>query len=237
MPAPERTPPDALPLLRDGDLTVHGRMPWSSNGTFFATVAHEGDAMDAVYKPVRGERALWDFPPGLFRREVAAFELSEALGWGLVPETVARDGPFGFGSAQRFAPSDFSQHYFTLLELPERHRELQAICALDLLMNNADRKSGHCLLGEDGRIRAIDHGLCFHADPKLRTVIWDFGGSPIPEELVSDVARLAGSLPASMAALLSEEELSALRQRAEALLRSPRFPHPRSSRAYPWPLV
>ena len=115
----------------------------------------------AVYKPARGERPLWDFPPGLYRRELAAYLLSEALGWGLVPPTILRDGPLGEGSLQLFVPADFEQHYFTLLERPEHHDALQAICLFDLLANNADRKSGHCLLGRGRPLWAIDHGLAF----------------------------------------------------------------------------
>ena len=140
-------------------------MPWSSNGTYLVRVCHDGQESRAVYKPVHGERPLWDFPPGLYLREVAAYELSEALGWGLVPETVVRDGPLGTGSLQRFVPADFQQHYFTLLERPEQHDALKATCTFDLVANNADRKGGHCLLGEDGRLWSVDHGLCFHADP------------------------------------------------------------------------
>ena len=131
----------------------------------------------AIYKPVRGERPLWDFPSGLHRREVAAWELSEYLGWHLVPPTIMRDGPFGEGSLQLFVAADFEQHYFTLYEgRADLHDALRRMCAFDLLANNTDRKSGHCLLGLDGRIWGIDHGLCFAEDFKLRTVIWEFGG-------------------------------------------------------------
>jgi uncharacterized repeat protein (TIGR03843 family) len=212
-------------------------MPWSSNGTYLVQVCFEGQSMRAVYKPVRGERPLWDFPPGLYRREVAAYVVSEALGWGLVPDTVVRDGPLGHGSLQRFMPADFQQHYFTLLEFPEHHDALQAICAFDLLANNADRKGGHCLLGEDGRLWSVDHGLCFHADPKLRTVMWDFEGQPLPENLVPDLARLAVALPDELDELLDSDERDALAARAAALVKRPVFPPARSNRPYPWPLV
>ena len=212
-------------------------MPWSSNGTYLVQVCLEGEAMRAVYKPVRGERPLWDFPPGLYRREVAAYVVSEALGWRLVPETVLRDGPLGPGSLQRFVPADFEQHYFTLLEYPEHHDALQAICTFDLVANNADRKGGHCLLGEDGHLWSVDHGLCFHADPKLRTVMWDFEGQPLPEPLVADLASLAVSLPEELSNLLEGEECEALATRAAALVRRPVFPAARSGRPYPWPLV
>ena len=127
---------------------------------------------------------------------MAAYELSEALGWGLVPRTVLRaEGPLGEGSLQEFVHADFEQHYFTLYEDEQYHDQLRAICAFDLLANNTDRKSGHCLLGRDGRIYAIDNGLSFHHEFKLRTVIWEFGGEPVPAPLLEDVTRLADDGP------------------------------------------
>ena len=234
---PERPQVDAVALLREGDVEVEGRMPWSSNGTYLVEVCKDGAAMRAVYKPVRGERPLWDFPDGLYRREVAAYVVSEALGWRLVPETVLCEGPLGPGSLQRFVDADFSQHYFTLLEFPEHLDALKAICTFDLLANNADRKGGHCLLGTDGHIWSVDHGLCFHLDPKLRTVMWDFEGMPIPDRLVSDLARFAVSLPAELNGLLEDEEIEALAARAAAIVKRPAFPPARSARPYPWPLV
>ncbi len=234
----ERSPaPDVLTLLQAGDVAVKGRLPWSSNGTFLVELCLDERTQAAVYKPARGERPLWDYPSGLYRREVAAYVVSEALGWSLVPETIARDGPLGPGSFQRFVPARFEEHYFTLLERPEHHDALKAICAFDLLVNNGDRKSGHCLLGEDGRLWGIDHGLCMHDEPKLRTVIWDFGGQPVPEALVEDASRLAVSPPAALAGLVSPAELDALVARASAVARRPVFPQAHSSRAYPWPLV
>jgi len=236
-PAERASAPDALTLLRTGDMAVKGRLPWSSNGTFLVELCLDGQTGAAVYKPVRGERPLWDYPSGLFRREVAAYMVSEALGWGLVPETVVRDGPLGPGSLQRFVPADFREHYFTLLERPEHHDALRRICVFDMLINNGDRKSGHCLLGEDGRIWAIDHGLCLHDEPKLRTVIWDFADEPVPEALVGDASRLALSPPKELSGLVSADEVDALVARAERLVRRPVFPVVRSDRAYPWPLV
>jgi len=234
----ERSPaPDALTLLAAGDIAIKGRLPWSSNGTFLVELCLDGHTGKAVYKPARGERPLWDYPSGLYRREVGAYVVSEALGWSLVPETVVRDGPLGPGSLQRFVPAHFDEHYFTLLERPEHHDALRAICVFDLLVNNGDRKSGHCLLGEDGRLWGIDHGLCLHDEPKLRTVIWDFAGQPVPEALLADASRLAVSPPESLAGLVSPEELDALVARAAALVRRPVFPQVRSGRAYPWPLV
>ena len=213
-------------------------MPWSSNGTFLVEITGDDGCMLGVYKPGRGERPLWDFPRGLYRREAAAWVLSEQLGWGLVPETIVRDGPLGEGSVQRFVEADFEQHYFTLYDDPARHDELRRICAFDLLANNTDRKSGHCLLGHDGRIWAIDNGLCFHPDPKIRTVIWEFGGEPVPGALLDDVARVVGELPGGLVPLLDDEEVDGVRRRGEYLLRRRRFPEADpTGRAYPWPLV
>jgi uncharacterized repeat protein (TIGR03843 family) len=213
-------------------------MPWSSNGTYLVHLCLGEQEGAAIYKPLRGERPLWDYPSGLYRREVAVYAVSEALGWGLVPETVLReDAPFGEGSLQRFVTAHFEEHYFTLLERPELHDALKAICLFDLIVNNGDRKSGHCLLGEEGRIWAIDHGLCLHDEPKLRTVIWDFAGQPLPPERVDDVARLAVSPPPALAGLLAPEEIDALSTRAAAIVRRPVYPRVTSARAYPWPLV
>jgi len=171
-------------LLREGDMEVHGRIAGSSNATLLVTCRSGPDELMAVYKPVQGERPLWDFPGGLFRREVAAYELSEALGWGLVPMTVDRvNGPYGQGSIQRFVHEDGGDHYFTLRDDPQWHPTLQRMCAFDVVANNADRKSGHVLLAED-RLWAIDNGLCFNEEDKLRTVIWDFGGQPLEPEVI-----------------------------------------------------
>ena len=237
MPEDER-PPDPLRLLREGELAVRGRLPWASNATFIVDICLDGHEGVGVYKPRRGERPLWDFPPGLDRREVAAWELSEALGWGVVPPTVIRDGPLGPGSIQWFVEADFEQHYFTLVEDERHHDALRTICAFDLLANNTDRKSGHCLLGLDGRIWAIDNGLCFHEDFKLRTVIWEFGGEPIPPGARRDAADLVGrGLPPSLAELLDRDEQAALLHRAEAMADTAVFPVDHTGRRYPWPLV
>jgi uncharacterized repeat protein (TIGR03843 family) len=228
----------AVDVLARGALTVKGRLPWSSNATFLVEAELDGATALGVYKPERGERPLWDFPRGLYRRELAAWHLSQALGWGLVPPTLERDGPHGPGSVQLFVPADFEQHYFTLREDTRHHDRLRRICAFDLIANNADRKSGHCLLGEDGAIYAIDNGLCFHVEPKLRTVIWEFGGEPLPPALLEDLERFAAApLPRALAALLAEDERRVLRKRVRALLSAGRFPSETGGHGYPWPLV
>ncbi len=200
-------------LLRTSGVSVAGRLPWSSNLTFLVTLDPVGPepVVHAVYKPGRGERSLWDFPDGLYRREVVAYVLSEALGWGLVPPTVERfDGPFGPGSLQLFVAADYEQHYFTLFDAGGREAALRTVCAFDVVANNADRKSGHVLEGPDGRLWAIDHGLCFHQQPKLRTVIWDFAEESVPTGLLDDLTRLASDLPAELEGLLSASERAAL---------------------------
>ncbi|HWH34955.1 MAG TPA: SCO1664 family protein [Acidimicrobiales bacterium] len=228
---------DRLRLLGEGEVALKGRMPWSTNQTFLVAVAGDGQEMLAVYKPGRGERPLWDFPGGLYRREVAAWALSELLGWGIVPETVLRDGPLGEGSLQRFVDADFSQHYFTLFEDGANHDALRRICLFDLLANNTDRKGGHCLVGE-GQLWGIDNGLCFHPEPKVRTVIWEFAGEAVPAPWLGDVERLVRALPGPLAGLLDSSELAGLRHRAEAVLDHPSFPEPDPvGHCYPWPLV
>lgn len=242
----EHLPPDDAPtderqlaeVLEHGELEVVGRMPWSSNGTFLCDARCGDDTVRAIYKPRRAERPLWDFPSGLDHREVAAYELSEALGWGLVPRTVLRDGPLGVGSVQQFVEADFEQHYFTLYEDESTHDALRAMCAFDLIGNNTDRKSGHVLLGTDGRIRGIDHGLMFHHEFKLRTVIWEFGGEPVPDHLLGDAAALVErGLPDALAALLDPFERDAVLTRARALVDAGCFPIDQTGRRYPWPLV
>jgi len=213
-------------------------MPWSTNAIFLCDVTLGEAAALAVYKPERGERPLWDFPPGLFKREVAAYELSRALGWALVPPTVEREGPLGAGSLQLYVPADLEQHYFTLREDPAHRDRLERICVFDLVANNADRKSGHCLLGEDGVIYAIDNALTFHAESKLRTVIWEFGGEAIPGELLRDLQRfLDTGLPEPLDELLDLAERQALLARAAGVMEHGHFPVDTTGHRYPWPLV
>jgi uncharacterized repeat protein (TIGR03843 family) len=206
--------------------------------TFLVDVSLDGVQTPAVYKPGRGERALWDFPPGLFRREVAAYLVSEALGWRLVPPTLAREGPLGPGSVQRFVDADPDHHYFTVSGDPAHRDRLRRLCLFDLLTNNADRKSGHCLLGRDGVVWAIDNALTFHADFKLRTVIWHFAGQRIPEAWLTDVQRLlVGPLSPALTSLLTAEEIEALHGRGEALIEAGRFPRDPGPGFHPWPPV
>lgn len=236
-------PDPSLTLLSTGSLELKGQFTWGSNYTFLVQVTQGERTCGAVYKPERGERPLWDFPEGtLARREVAAYAVSRALGLELVPPTVLRaDGPAGPGSLQLYVDADPERHYFAFSE-SEKQR-LRPVALFDLLINNADRKGGHVLLGESDHLWLIDHGVCFHADDKLRTVIWDFVGEPIPRELLASLRKArqsldeGGSLHTELSGLLSAEEIDALRARADRLLRSKRFPPPGVGRPYPWPLV
>ncbi|MCI0344036.1 MAG: SCO1664 family protein [Chloroflexi bacterium] len=229
-------------LLSTGDLTPVGLLPGASNDTFLATVSDGELSTYAVYKPRRGEAPLWDFPDGtLYLREMAAFVVSRALGWDQVPPTVVRDGPLGIGMAQLFIEHDPAEHFLTLA--PAHPDVFRRVAAFDLVINNADRKSGHCLLqlGSE-RIWIVDHGVAFHPSPKLRTVIWDYAGEPIPPALQADLSRFVGELDGGAGAgplrpLLHEEELVAMRARLEALLRGGIYPEPGPGRPYPWPPI
>ena len=190
---------DAELVLTSGEIEILGRMPWSSNATFLVDITHEDQLVQGVYKPHQGERPLWDFPSGLYKREVAAYELSEALGWSMIPPTVLRDGPLGIGSVQLFIPCDFELHYFHFLEDPAHHLTLQRFCAFDIAANSTDRKGGHIVADAQNHLWGIDNGLTFHAEFKLRTVIWDWASEPIPDEIRADLATFAenGSLSRS----------------------------------------
>jgi len=237
--APHLSAAEWLDVLHAGDVTISGRLPWSSNYSFLARVSLDGVSVNAVYKPGKGERHLWDFGRDLFRREIAAYELSCALGLGLVPETVLRlDGPLEEGSLQRFVDADFSQHYFSLFEEGGHEERLRELAGFDLLANNADRKSGHVLIDRDGAIWGIDNGLCFHPEPKLRTVIWEFAGDRLPQRIIEACEVVAEGAPERLSPHISADERRALCIRAQKLLRAPRFPKPADDyRAYPWPLV
>jgi len=231
----------ARAFLAEGDLELLGRIPWASNATLLARVRHRELEGLAVYKPVRGERPLWDFPPGtLYRREVAAYLVSEQLGWRLVPPTLVREGPLGVGSLQLYVDADAEVTAFELLAAG--NAALPRIAAFDVVTNNADRKAGHCLMGEDERVWAIDHGVCFHTEPKLRTVLWDLAGHPLEAADVADLEALAaaaagGGLAEHLAELLAADEIAAVAERSLGLARAGRLPAPGSGRAYPWPLV
>jgi len=237
MPTDELT---RLSILQTATVEIEGRMPWSSNATFRCFLLdHEAQQLgQAIYKPLQGERPLWDFEPGLHRREVAAYRLSAATGLGLVPPTVLRDGPVGEGSLQWYVDADHQQHYFTLYEnRTDLHGRLVEFAFFDLLANNTDRKSGHVLIDADDGLWGIDHGLCFSADTKIRTVIWEFGGDDIPAHLLEIARRISEQVPDEVAELLADDEVEALRERAAWLLDRGTFPVDRTGRAYPWPLV
>ena len=226
-------------LLERGEIEVLGLMPWSSNGTYLVQVRRGEDQAPAIYKPERGERPLWDFPGALWKREVATYELSSSLGFDLVPTTVARvSAPIGRGSVQAFVPARFAEHYFTIRERPELSATLRTLCAFDLIANSADRKGGHCLIDDDDRIWAIDNGLTFHEEFKVRTVLWDFSGEPIPAEVAEAVAQLlVDGLSGPLQDLLTDTERQAVLDRARSVLAGGHFPHDHTGRRYPWPLV
>ncbi|MEJ2012092.1 MAG: SCO1664 family protein [Anaerolineales bacterium] len=235
--------PDVVEILTQGAIEPVGQVIWGSNYTFLVKVTSGQATLRAIYKPARGERPLWDFPHGsLVEREVAAFLVSEALGWHFVPPTVLRgDAPAGPGSLQLYIEAEPELHYFTFDEaLKDR---LRPVALFDILINNADRKAGHILIDGQGQMWLIDHGVCFHVEPKLRTVIWDFAGEAVPDELLEDLRRLLQQLEggeelhARLADLLSDAEIEALRMRTATLLAEPAFPGPGPGRPYPWPLV
>ena len=237
------------PVLERGELEVLGRMPWASNQTYLGRLCLDGPGAAGasgerealvVYKPRRGERPLWDFPRGtLCQREVASHLVSEELGWAIVPPTLLRSGPLGEGMVQLFVDHDPENHYFTMREtVPDRFRQF---ALFDVVINNADRKSGHCLLDAGNHVWGIDHGVTFHTSVKLRTVIWDFEAEPIEEDLVSDLARLDegfdGELGRRLARLLAPSEVQAARRRLQWLLSRRVFPSPTTDYPYPWPMV
>ena len=228
----------AVDALLHGEIDLVGQMPWSSNATYLIDVSCENLDLQGIYKPGRGERPLWDFPEHLFLREVVAYELSDFLGWDIVPPTIRRNGPLGEGSIQLFIPCDLSINYFDILKEPKNHETLKKICAFDFVANSTDRKGGHCLWDRHGKVWAIDNGLTFHVDFKLRTVIWDWAGEPIPQKILDDLQRLISSpFPEALASYLDESECEATYQRARILLESGIFPVDPSGRRYPWPVI
>jgi hypothetical protein len=231
-------------LLREGRIKVRRLMPDCSNYTYLAQVrGKDGAEARAIYKPAQGETPLDDFADGtLGKREVAAYLVSAALDWQVVPLTVYRsDGPMGQGSLQQFIVADTGEHYFTLM--PARADDFRTMAAFDVIVNNADRKSGHCLLDGDGHIWGVDNGLTFHSLPKLRTVIWEFAGEEVRANLRRDAQRLANELIAgagwvkNLRQLITAAEIRAMAQRARRLCEEGRYPEPASRWAYPWPLI
>ena len=232
--------PEITRILRDGSFVDVRQHPYGSNAVFLATLEFGGESVRAIYKPQRGEAPLWDFPPGtLYLRECAAYVLSRAVGWDIVPFTIARDGPYGIGSMQICVDHNPAENYFTFRN---EHREaLERIALFDVVSNNADRKGSHCMRDPAGNVWGIDHGLTFNVYYKLRTVIWDFEGEPIPGALVQDLERLrplladGGDCAASLGELLFDEEIEALRERLDLLLEEPVYPFPGLDRNVPWP--
>jgi hypothetical protein len=237
-------PGAALELLREGEMEIEGRLLDASNATLYCAVSLDGVEAHCVYKPVRGERPLWDFPDGtLADREVAAYLVSEQSGWDVVPPTVRRDGPFGVGMAQLWIEADESVDLAALVR--SDHPGLRRMALFDSVINNADRKGGHLLPMPSGHVYGIDHGVSFHVDDKLRTLLWGWRGRKLSAEEVDVLGRLraglsdpnrAGTLAACLAPLLSRAELRATRRRLERLLSSRRFPVPSGDwPAIPWP--
>ncbi|MFF8683325.1 SCO1664 family protein [Streptomyces sp. NPDC001705] len=276
MSAPERIPPRsvttdaaAAELLALGELTVRGRIREASNAALYCTVTHEGREAACIYKPVAGERPLWDFPDGtLAQREVAAYEVSEATGWGLVPPTVLREGPYGEGMVQLWieavpetellalvdeedpgpgwkgiALAEVGEGRTALLVHADDER-LRRLAVLDAVINNADRKGGHLLPADGERLYGIDHGVTFHAENKLRTLLWGWAGDPLTGEALAalDALREAledgGALALRLGGLITPAELDATRARVDTLLASGKHPEPGGEwPAIPWPPV
>ncbi|MER6562640.1 SCO1664 family protein [Streptomyces sp. NPDC001027] len=258
------TDPATAALLAHGELTVRGRIREASNAALYCTVAHEGREAACVYKPVAGERPLWDFPDGtLAGREVAAYEVSEATGWGLVPPTVLREGPYGEGMCQLWIETAPEAELLALVDAQEPgpgwkavgfaevgegrtallvhadDERLRRLAVLDAVINNADRKGGHLLPTADGRLYGIDHGVAFNAENKLRTLLWGWAGEPLSGEAVDVLKALkgalepAGRLTAVLTPLITPAELDATRARTEALLESGVHPEPTGD----WPAI
>jgi uncharacterized repeat protein (TIGR03843 family) len=241
---PELEFPTVLNVLQNGEITIKGEFVWGSNYTFLAEVSQNGDNILSVYKPSRGERPLWDFPPSsLARREAAAYLVSQALGWELVPPTVYRKkAPIGPGSLQLYIDHDPEMHYFNLTQADIQG--LRPVVLFDLLVNNADRKGSHLLYDKNHHLWLIDHGICFHVDDKLRTVIWDFAGEAIPENLVGGLRNFqknckpGAGIYQELQVLLSHHEIKALAARAEHLISQRNFPLPDANqRSIPWPPI
>jgi uncharacterized repeat protein (TIGR03843 family) len=218
---------------------------YSSNYVFLAQMCGPtGEPFAAVYKPQRGESPLWDFESGsLYKREVAAYRLSQLLGWRFIPPTVIREGPHGIGALQVYIQHDQTSHFFEQRDVPDLVPQLQRIAVFDYVANNADRKGGHCLLDSEGRIWGIDHGLCFHHQFKMRTVMWDWADKEVPSEWLGELETAGKLIEANdelarpLLELVEPEEQLAILVRIERLLQTRAFPRPGPHRSYPWPLV
>lgn len=234
----------ALQQLQDGEIQVTGQFMWGSNYTFLCNVITEDTTVQGVYKPVRGERPLWDFPSEtLSGREVAAFLISEAGGWHMVPPTIfRREGPVGAGSLQLYIEHDPEYHYFKFT--PQEKARTRAVALFDVVLNNTDRKAGHVLVDAEDKIWLIDHGVCFHVQPKLRTVIWDFAAQPLTPAEITQLSELRQSLTADEPLLdeisqyLTHREIQATIDRISETLTAGTFPLPSTDRPpTPWPPV
>ncbi|MGH3831175.1 MAG: SCO1664 family protein [Pseudonocardiaceae bacterium] len=259
------TDPAALPLLHHGHIELTGRIVEASNATLLGMVRCDGVSAECVYKPIMGERPLWDFPDGtLAGREVASWLISESTGWSLVPPTVLRSGPLGPGMVQLWidtavepglvdvvALDAVPSGWRRVLRAHDRYGDpallvhadtegLRRLAVLDVLLNNADRKGGHVLAGSGGAVYGVDHGICLHQEDKLRTVLWGFLGQPLSVAALEVLRRvrssLDGSLGASLAEHLTRAEVRAVRERTDRLLATGTFPEPNGNwPAIPWP--
>lgn len=238
-------PAEGLDLLREGTLTVRGRLTVASNATLYCTISDGTRSATCVYKPVAGERPLWDFPDGtLAGREVSAYAVSEALGWSVVPPTVHRDGPYGEGMVQLWVHGDTTVDLVALSRETE-HEGLRRMAVLDAVINNSDRKIGHLLPAPGGHLYGCDHGVSFAEDYKLRTVLWQWQGLPLTEEALEALARLRARLrdgtdPLSveLARHLTGPEVYAVRSRVDLLIQHRIHPYPAPDwPSVPWPPV
>lgn len=229
---------DSAEILINGEISVLGRLVAASNATLYCQVTYKSVELNAVYKPIIGEEPLWDFPEGtLANREQAAFTVNQALGWDLVPQTVLRDGPYGLGMVQQWIDVDDTIDVIALAQ--SRDERLQAMAIFDALINNTDRKIGHLLPTSDGRLLGCDHGVTFHQQPKLRTVLWQFRGEPIPAHLLDDLEGLDPTiLDPELEPLLAKDEIAAFHRRLADLLKDQTFPYPSQDwPAVPWPPI
>ncbi len=232
--------PNLLPLLNKGEINILGQITSASNYVFLVELELGDKKALAVYKPVKGERPLWDFPSEISKRERAAYLVSEQLGWGLIPTTIIREGPLGIGSLQAFVDTDEEKHYlsFTPIDKALHKDALERLCALDIVINSTDRQSSHILTDKSGRLYAVDNALTFHTDFKLRTIIWDFAGAKIADAILKDLNEFVGSpIGGELKEILSEAEIEATLERTNWLIEAGNFPDdPGGHYGRPWPL-